>query len=122
MSQPVKLSDDLVLDARLTGKAVKRSIAGQIEFWADLGRAIEPLLEGRHVLALQKAGTARPLSELVESVDSAEGRRRVAAYVETRPFPRYEPHPKKAGLLVRMDEDGTRTVGRFVDRKFRAED
>ena len=44
MSQPVKLSDELVLDARLTSKAAERSIAGQIEFWAQLGRAIEPLV------------------------------------------------------------------------------
>jgi ParD-like antitoxin of type II bacterial toxin-antitoxin system len=46
MSQPVKLSDELVLDARLTAEIAERSIAGQIEFWAQLGRAIEPLLEG----------------------------------------------------------------------------
>jgi hypothetical protein len=32
MSQPVKLSDQLVLDARLTGDVAERSIAGQIEF------------------------------------------------------------------------------------------
>ena len=38
MSQPVKLSDSLVLDARLAGEAVERSIAGQVEFWARLGR------------------------------------------------------------------------------------
>jgi hypothetical protein len=29
MSQPVKLSDALVLDARLAGAALERSIAGQ---------------------------------------------------------------------------------------------
>ncbi len=120
MSQPVKLSDELVLDARLTGKLVKRSIAGQIEFWADLGRAIEPLIEGRHTLALQKAGTAQPLSTLIESVDRPEGRRRVAAFLETQPFPHYEPHPRKPGFFIRSEEDGTRTVGRFVDRRFRA--
>lgn len=34
MSQPVKLSDGLVLDARITGEIAERSIAGQIEFWA----------------------------------------------------------------------------------------
>jgi hypothetical protein len=52
MSQPVKLSDELVLDARLTAEIAERSIAGQIEFWAQLGRAIEPLLEGSRALAL----------------------------------------------------------------------
>ncbi|MDB4917603.1 MAG: ParD-like antitoxin of type bacterial toxin-antitoxin system [Gemmatimonadetes bacterium] len=30
---PVKLSDELVLDARVTSAGAKRSIAGQIEFW-----------------------------------------------------------------------------------------
>ncbi len=50
MSQPVKLSDGLVLDARLTGEIAERSIAGQIEFWANLGRAIEPLLKGDQAL------------------------------------------------------------------------
>jgi hypothetical protein len=38
MSQPVKLSDALVLDARLAGEVQERSIAGQVEFWAKLGR------------------------------------------------------------------------------------
>lgn len=32
MSQPVKLSDELVLDARTVGAVARRSIAGQIEF------------------------------------------------------------------------------------------
>ena len=48
MSQPVKLSDKLVLDARVTAEIAERSIAGQIEFWAQLGRAIEPIIEGAH--------------------------------------------------------------------------
>lgn len=43
MSQAVKLSDALVLDARLAGNAVERSIAGQVEFWARLGRSIDDL-------------------------------------------------------------------------------
>jgi hypothetical protein len=122
MSQPVKLSDELVLDARLTGEIVERSIAGQIEFWANLGRAIEPLLEGIHALALQKAGKVKPVSACLKSVDSLEGRRRVIEYLRTRPFPHYEPHPKKSGLLVRIEADGTRTVGRFIDRRFKTID
>src|SRR5256885_13626519 len=110
MSQPVKLSDGLVLDARLVGKAVARSIAGQIEFWAGLGRAIEPLLQGDTVLALCSAGTAKPLSESFRSADSSEGRRRVADYLKTQPYPHYEPAPASHVLLVRIDADGTRTL------------
>jgi len=120
MSQPVKLSDDLILDARLTGKVVHRSIAGQIEFWAQLGRAIEPLLDGLHVIALQKSGKAKSLSSRLDSVESPSGRKRVADYLRSRPYPHYEAHPKKPGVLVKIDADGSRIEGRFVGRQFKA--
>jgi hypothetical protein len=120
MSQPVKLSDSLVLDARLAGEVVERSIARQVEFWARLGRSVELLLEGRQVLALCHNATARPLSACLESVDSAEGRQRVADLLESRPFPHYQPHPDRPGLLVRVDASRSRTVGRFVKREFQA--
>jgi len=118
MSQPVKLSDSLVLDARLTAEIAQRSIAGQIEFWASLGRAVEGLLRGREVLALSQSATARLLSECLETVDSAEGRQRVADYLRSRPFPQYEAASGHPGLLVRIDSDGARTLGRFVNRHF----
>ena len=120
MSQPVKLSDELVLDARLTAEAAERSIAGQIEFWAQLGRALEPLLEGTRALALRRAGAVRSLSECLAQVDSEAGRQRVASFLQSRPFPHFEPVPGAPGLLVRIDEDGTRTTGRFIGREFRA--
>src|SRR5579863_1913072 len=119
MSQPVKLSDALVLDARLAGEAMERSIAGQVEFWARLGRAVEVLLQAPQVLALCRNAAARPLSECLESVDSPQGRQRVADFLETRPFPHYQAHPRERGLLIRIDSDGKRTVGRFVNREFR---
>ncbi len=118
MSQPVKLSDSLVLDARLAGESVERSIAGQVEFWAKIGRAIEPLLQGDHVLALCRNGAARPLSECLKSVNTPEGRERLSQYLQSLPFPHYEPHPEKRGLLIRIEANGRRKVGRFVNRQF----
>ncbi len=118
MGQPVKLSDSLVVDARLAGGVAERSLAGQIEFWARLGRALEPLLKFDALLALKRSGDQRPLSECIGSVDSEAGRRRTAAYLETRPYPHFEPAPDRPGLLVKIDEDGTRTLGRFVNRQF----
>ena len=118
MSQPVKLTDELVLDARMTAEINERSIAGQIEFWAQLGRAIEPVLRGDRALALRQSGKARPLSKAIRAVDTEEGKKRVHDYLQTRPFPHFEAATKRPGLLVRIDEDGTRTLGRFVNRKF----
>lgn len=117
MSQPVKVSDTLILDARLTAEAAERSIAGQIEFWARLGRAIEPLLRGDQVLALRRSGDSKALSDCLQSVDSPEGRQRVAEHLKTRPFPHYEPD-ESSGLLVRIEANGKRSIGRFVNREF----
>ena len=119
MSQPVKLSDNLVLDARLAGQIEERSIAGQVEFWARLGRSVELLLEGQQVLALCRGANVRPLSACLESVDSDAGRLRVDSFLGSQPFPHYQPHPDRPGMLVRVDADGRRTVGRFVNRQFR---
>lgn len=119
MSQPVKLSDALVLDARLAGETVERSIASQVEFWARLGRAIEPLLQGEQVYALCR-NAARPLSECLKAADSFEGRQRVSDFLQSQPFPHYEPHPTQRGLLIRIEANGKRMVGRFVNREFQA--
>lgn len=121
MGQPVKVSDALVLDARLTAAVAQRSIAGQIEFWAALGRALEPLMSGDQVMALCRAGAAKPLSACLESVDSPAGRQRVAAQLKTLPYPHYEPAPGKPGQLIRIEANGSRTVGRFVKRHFQVQ-
>lgn len=118
MGQPVKLSDDLVLEARTVGAVARRSIAGQVEFWARLGKSIEPLLRGDRALALQRSGTERSLAESIQSVDTDVGRDRVRVYLKSRPFPHFEPCPDEVGMLVRIDEDGTRTRGRFINRAF----
>ena len=118
MSQPVKISDSLVLDARLAGEVFQRSIAGQVEYWARLGRSVEDLLDGRHVRMLVQTRTAKPPSELVARIGTPEGQQRIDDHLRTLPFPHYAAHPAQAGLLIRTEENGTRTVGRFVNRQF----
>lgn len=119
MSAPVRLSDDLVLDARLLGNVLHRSISGQVEFWANIGRAIEPLLRGPQRILLSQSAKATPLSSCLKSVDSPEGERRLANYLRSQPYPHYEPAPQGHGLLMRIEADGSRSVGRFVNREFR---
>ena len=118
MSQPVKLSNQLVTDARGIGQLTQRSIAGQVEFWARLGQSVEPLLRGDRVLALQSRDSVRSLSDAIAEVDAPEGKRRLQDYLEKRPFPHFEACPDDAKLLIKIDEDGSRTRGRFVNREF----
>ena len=83
---------------------------------AEVTVIVEPEPRGAH------SGAAVPLSQCLESVDSPEGRLRVAEHLEGQPFPHYEPAPGRPGMLVRIEADGTRTLGHFVDRQFRAAD
>ena len=41
MPTAVKISDELVANAKVKSKIFKRSIAGQIEYWAKIGQIIE---------------------------------------------------------------------------------
>ena len=41
MPTAVKISDDLVRNAKIRSKVFKRSIAGQIEYWAKIGEIVE---------------------------------------------------------------------------------
>ena len=118
MPQPVKISDALLLDARKAGEIMHRSINGQIEYWAQLGRSIERLLNGQEIHRLRAAAPPPKLSEIMATVGEASGRARLQAVLDVKPFPHFRAVPGDRRLMERIDEDGTRTIGEFVDRKF----
>jgi len=66
-------------------------------------------------------GEMRSLAECLASVDTDAGRKRLAAYLQSLPFPHYEQAPDAPHLLIRIDEDGRRTRGRFINGEFKAE-
>ena len=41
MATAVKISDGLVAKAKIKSKVFKRSIAGQIEYWATIGQIVD---------------------------------------------------------------------------------
>ena len=41
MAKAVKLSEKIVSDAKIISKAFNRSVAGQIEYWAKIGKIAE---------------------------------------------------------------------------------
>lgn len=59
MPQPVKLSDRLLSAARKVAPLANRSIAGQIEHWAVLGRMVEKDLTSSQVLAVKQGRKTR---------------------------------------------------------------
>ncbi len=107
------------MDARIAGESMERSIAGQIEFWATVGRALERVANRTQIERLQQ-NAALPLSEIVATVNEPSGRARLQAYLDSRPFPRFAAHPTLARTFYREEADGTRILGRFVRGVFEA--
>jgi hypothetical protein len=118
MGQPVKLSNEMILEARVAGAAMGRSIAGQVEFWARLGKILDRVMTGDQVTKLLDKEAAMKLSEILDSVDKPAGRKRLADHLAKLPFPHFTAHPDVAQALIREDADGKKTAGRFVGREF----
>jgi len=74
MAQSVRINDELVEAARSVAKVEHRSLAGQMEYWATIGRAAEenpdlPFSMIREILLAK----AEAENELVEEYTFGEG-------------------------------------------------
>lgn len=130
MPQPVKLSDTLIDSARRAAEDADRSLAGQIEHWARLGQSVEGALTVADVTRVKRSlgGSREELSEvdacrvtlmclqLVAEIGDAGNVGRTREPLDGRP--RYGIDPPFPGFLVRIDPDGKRMPGRFVNRRF----
>ncbi len=58
-------------------------------------------------LRLACNAAAKPISECLEMVDGVSSSQTMA----TKPFPHFEPDPKRPRVFVRIDADGRRTAG-----------
>lgn len=61
---------------------------------------------------------AEELQHALETVNEPEGRARLKAYLESKPFPRFMAHPTDADVFIREDADGSRTPGTIEGREF----
>ncbi len=128
MGMPVKLSDDLVVLARAEAEAANRSISAQVEHWAQIGRAVEAVLQHADTLRLKRArdlGEAFPdeakreaVLAVLERLASTTDRATAIERVRRGGRPVYGSDSRFPGLVVRVDPDGTRTPGRFENRRF----
>jgi hypothetical protein len=124
---PVKLSEDLVHDAREEAKAADRSITSQIEHWARLGRQVENLLRHEDVLNLKRADehievpapTRRAVLTALRRIAAGSARTELSAALMAG---RTVYQDAGEGRVERIERDGTRTVGRFVNRRFTPDD
>lgn len=117
MGELIRISDTLFDAARTSSSETDCSIADQIEAWAKLGRAVERML-GTQSADTSSSGQPLSIDDLLATVDSDLGRQRVRQHLQTQPYPQYEPIAENPRHFVRVEEDGTRTLGRFVGMRF----
>jgi hypothetical protein len=127
MGMPVKLSEDLVSEARQEATASNRSITAQIEHWARIGSSVERALGHDDVLALKrgddlevafpKATTRKAIHALLHSVTQEIGREDLSrALRQNRTV--YQSDPSSQDGIERIDPAGRRTRGRFENGQF----
>jgi hypothetical protein len=92
MSETVNLPDKLPRNARPSGEPLEQSFGRQPD----------------------------SLSACLEAIDTPAGRERLQAVLAQQPYPHFQAVPGRPNLLQRIDADGSRTVGQFVNRQFRA--
>lgn len=127
-TSPIRLNPSLVKAAEREGMVQKRSTPKQIEYWADLGRAVERVIDLSDVFAILQ-GLKRLKLENVESVavdpdevfDDLRNRTDTLRLSEevTAAAVYFEASTEHPGLIDRVDSaTGERRSGQFRNGKF----
>ena len=125
MGMPVKLSDELVASARKEAASTDRSITGQIEHWAKIGRSVETVLRHQDVQALKRSPAdatltvpaRRAVQAVLESLVIDKNRGTLASRLKAGRVV-YQSDPAGSGLTERIEPDGTRKLGRLKNKRF----
>lgn len=126
-SKPMRLDLELVQAANAVAERQKRSVPRQIEYWAELGRSVERILDPETLIAIQE-GLAKLVVEMAPSapVSSADvfsdlNKSRadgtLTTFVSSAPVC-YQASSSTPGLLEQIHADGTKILGRFSSGEF----
>ncbi len=130
MGSPMRLSSDLIEAAKMEGMVQKRSIPMQIEYWAELGRAVEGIIDHKDVFAVMQglktirleAAFSAPIdpSDVFNDLEKNSGSKDVSSKLTAAPF-YYEASRRRPGLLDKVNvKTGERQTGHFENGEFRA--
>ena len=131
MASPLRLSAALVEAAEKEGALQKRSAPKQIEFWAELGKAVDGVIDSADVVAVIQ-GLRKIKVEPVKSMavdprdvfDSIETTRESGSLAEkvTSAAVYYEASLSRPGLLDRVSSrTGERQTGQFHKGVFKVQ-
>ena len=126
-ASPVRLQDDLMQAAKLTGERFHRSTAEQIEYWADIGRKVSTVLDPDTLLSVT-TGLAQVKVEPIfgkpidpdEVFNLLEAQRQQGTLTQavTNSVIKYQSSLTQPGYLERLDQKGNGLVGQFKNGEF----
>jgi len=124
---PVRLQDDLMQAAKLTGNRFHRSTAEQIEYWADIGRKVSKVLDPDTLISIS-TGLAQVKVEPIygtpidpdDVFNSLEAQRQQGTLTQavTSSAIKYQSSLVHLGYLERIDQKGNVSVGQFKNGEF----
>lgn len=126
-ASPIRLQDELMQAAALTAERFHRSTAEQIEYWAEMGRNVDHMLNPDDLLAIS-AGLAKITVEPVTSepvdpaavFESLEAERvsGVPSQTVTSSVLKYQVSLAHPGYLEQIHPDGRIITGKFQSGEF----
>jgi hypothetical protein len=130
----IKISKNLAEAARSAAEWSDRSITGQIEHWASLGKAVESQISVAAAMELKKCGgnlnalesseqrvSLESVLQQLGAVSSGNARSSLAAKLRQEHTYLYESSATHPGCVERIAADGTRVIGKMVEGKFVAQ-
>jgi len=128
MANPLRLNAALIASAERSGAVYKRSVPKQIEYWAELGRAIERVVSMEDIIAVKEnikkivfEPVAAKSADPAKVFSSLEKRRKSGKLSKevTSAAVYYEASLKHPGLIDRVDSaTGKRQAGHFQNGEF----
>jgi len=124
---PVRLQDDLMQAAKLTGERFHRSSAEQIEYWADIGRKVSTVLDPDILMSVamglsqvkvepvygQKINPDTVFKTLEDQRESG-----VLTQLVTGSSIKYQASSKYLGYLEEIDQKENVRIGKFSEGEF----
>ncbi len=126
-SSPVRLQNDLMQAAKLTGERFHRSTAEQIEYWADIGRKVSTVLDPDTLISIATGLTqvkvepiyGKPIDpDDVFNLLEAQRQQGTLTQAVTGSAIKYQSSLTQPGYLERIDQNGNVLVGQFENGEF----
>ncbi len=124
---PVRLQEDLMQAAKLTGDRFHRSTAEQIEYWADIGRKVSKVLDPDTLLSISTGLTqvkvepiyGKPIDpDDVFNLLEAQREQGTLTQTVTSSAIKYQSSLDHPGYLERIDQKDNVSVGQFKNGEF----